>query len=74
MITLISKKDKIKIILRHADLSTIQRSLGKVNDSVAIGWIEKLYGKRKIGGRISMASSHAAVAPRFLHFGAIVVM
>ncbi|NNK94966.1 MAG: site-specific integrase [Desulfobacterales bacterium] len=33
-----------KVILRHADLSTTQRYLGKVNDSEAIRWIEKLYG------------------------------
>jgi integrase len=33
-----------KVILRHADLSTTQRYLGKVNDSEAIRWIENLYG------------------------------
>ena len=33
-----------KIILRHADLSTTQRYLGKVNDSEAIRWIDTLYG------------------------------
>jgi integrase/recombinase XerD len=33
-----------KVILRHADLSTTQRYLGKVNDSEAIRWIEILYG------------------------------
>jgi len=33
-----------KVILRHADLSTTQRYLGKVNDSEAIRWIETLYG------------------------------
>lgn len=33
-----------KVILRHADLSITQRSLGKVNDSEAIRWIETLYG------------------------------
>ena len=32
------------VILRHADLSTPQRCLGKVNDSEAIRWIETLYG------------------------------
>ncbi len=31
-----------KVILRHADLSTTQRYLGKVNDSEAIRWIETL--------------------------------
>ena len=33
-----------KIILRHANLSTTQRYLGKVSDSEAIRWIENLYG------------------------------
>lgn len=33
-----------KVILRHADLSTTQRYLGKVNDTEAIRWIENLYG------------------------------
>ncbi len=33
-----------KVILRHADLSTSQRYLGKVNDTEAIRWIETLYG------------------------------
>lgn len=33
-----------KIILRHADLSTPQRYLGKVNDSEAVRWIENLHG------------------------------
>ena len=33
-----------KIILRHADLSTTQRYLGKVSDHEAIRWIENLYG------------------------------
>ncbi|WP_458777774.1 hypothetical protein [Desulforhopalus sp. 52FAK] len=33
-----------KAILRHADLSTTQRHLGKVNDTEAIRWIETLYG------------------------------
>ena len=33
-----------KVILRHADLSTTQRYLGKVNDTEAIRWIEALYG------------------------------
>ena len=33
-----------KIILRHADLSTTQRYLGKVNDSEAVRWIESLHG------------------------------
>lgn len=33
-----------KVILRHTDLSTTQRYLGKVNDTEAIQWIETLYG------------------------------
>lgn len=33
-----------KVILRHADLSTTQRYLGRVNDAEAIRWIETLYG------------------------------
>lgn len=33
-----------KVILRHVDLSTTQRYLGKVNDTEAIRWIETLYG------------------------------
>lgn len=33
-----------KVILRHTDLSTTQRYLGKVNDVEAIRWIETLYG------------------------------
>jgi integrase len=34
-----------KIILRHADLSTTQRYLGKVSDTEAIRWVENLYGR-----------------------------
>jgi integrase/recombinase XerD len=34
-----------KVILRHANLSTTQRYLGKVSDLEAIRWIESLYGK-----------------------------
>ncbi len=33
-----------KIILRHSDLSTTQRYLGKIDDSEATRWIETLYG------------------------------
>ena len=33
-----------KVILRHSDLSTTQRYLGKVNDAEAIRWIENLHG------------------------------
>ena len=33
-----------KVILRHADLSTTQRYLGKVSDHEAIRWIESLHG------------------------------
>lgn len=32
-----------KVILRHANLSTTQRYLGKVSDSEAVRWIENLY-------------------------------
>ena len=32
-----------KVILRHANLSTTQVYLGKVDDKEAMGWIEKLY-------------------------------
>ena len=32
-----------KIILRHANLSTTQRYLGKVSDTEAIRWIENIY-------------------------------
>ena len=33
-----------KIILRHSNLSTTQRYLGKVSDLEAMRWIENLYG------------------------------
>lgn len=33
-----------KVILRHADLSTTQRYLGKVSDHEALRWIENLHG------------------------------
>jgi len=33
-----------KVILRHANLSTTQRYLGKVTDAEAMRWIENLYG------------------------------
>jgi integrase/recombinase XerD len=33
-----------KVILRHADLSTTQRYLGKVSDLEAIRWIDNLHG------------------------------
>jgi integrase len=33
-----------KIILRHANLATTQRYLGKVSDTEAMRWIETLYG------------------------------
>jgi len=32
-----------KVILRHANLSSIQRYLGKVSDVEAVKWIENLY-------------------------------
>jgi len=33
-----------KVILRHANLATTQRYLGKVSDAEAVRWIERLYG------------------------------
>jgi len=33
-----------KIILRHANLATTQRYLGKISDAEAIRWIDNLYG------------------------------
>ena len=33
-----------KVILRHTNLSTTQRYLGKVSETEAIKWIENLYG------------------------------
>jgi len=33
-----------KLILRHANLSTTQRYLGKISDIEAMRWIENLYG------------------------------
>jgi len=33
-----------KVILRHANLSTTQRHLGRVSDLEAMRWIENLYG------------------------------
>jgi integrase len=33
-----------KVILRHANLSTTQRYLGKVSDVEAVRWVENLYG------------------------------
>ena len=33
-----------KVILRHSNLSTTQRYLGKVSDTEAMRWIENLYG------------------------------
>ena len=33
-----------KVLLRHADLSTTQKYLGKVSDNEAIRWIESLHG------------------------------
>ncbi len=32
-----------KIILRHSNLSTTQRYLGKVSDTEAMHWIENIY-------------------------------
>jgi integrase len=33
----------IKVILRHSNLSTTQRYLGKITDTEAMRWIENLY-------------------------------
>jgi hypothetical protein len=33
-----------KVILRHANLSTTQRYLGKNSDTEATRWVENLYG------------------------------
>ena len=33
-----------KVVLRHANLSTTQRYLGKISDTEATRWIENLYG------------------------------
>ena len=33
-----------KVILRHTNLSTTQRYLGKVSETEAVKWIENLYG------------------------------
>jgi integrase len=32
-----------KVILRHSNLSTTQRYLGKITDTEAMRWIENLY-------------------------------
>ena len=32
-----------KVILRHANLSTTQKYLGKISDTEAMRWIENLY-------------------------------
>ena len=33
-----------KVILRHTNLSTTQRYLGRVSETEAVKWIESLYG------------------------------
>jgi len=33
-----------KVIMRHSNLSTTQRYLGKITDTEAMKWIENLYG------------------------------
>ena len=42
----LSKKSEIvsKVILRHANLSTTERYLGKISDVEAMKWIDNLYG------------------------------
>lgn len=37
------KPQMIKVILRHTNLSTTRRYLGKVTDTEAIRWIDNLY-------------------------------
>ena len=36
--------DRLKVILRHANLSTTQRYLGKISDLEAMKWIDNLHG------------------------------
>jgi site-specific recombinase XerD len=58
-----------KIILRHADLSTTQRYLGKVNDTEVIRLIETLYGLTGTnvdGGGISRSPRVVLVITSFL--------
>jgi len=52
-----------KVILRHSNLSTTQRYLGKITDTEAMKWIENLYG----GARSSRPKSTCG-AVGFLHF------
>jgi integrase len=33
-----------KVLLRHSNLSTTQRYLGKISDAEAIRWIDNLHG------------------------------
>jgi integrase len=33
-----------KLILRHSNLSTTEKYLGKISDTEAIRWIENIYG------------------------------
>ena len=40
---ILEKEIVSKVILRHANLSTTQRYLGKVSDTEAMRWIENLY-------------------------------
>ncbi len=44
---------------RHADLSTTQRYLGKVNGTEAIRWIETLYGESHAVNMTTASSSGA---------------
>ena len=39
-----SHRNFSKVILRHSNLSTTQRYLGKITDTEAMKWIENLYG------------------------------
>ena len=45
-----------KVILRHSNLSTTQRYLGKISDSEATRWIENLYGSKRLMGKGALAT------------------
>jgi len=43
-VVFIPQKVADRLILRHSNLSTTQRYLGKVSEPEALRWIESLYG------------------------------
>jgi integrase/recombinase XerD len=43
-----------QIILRHANLATTQRYLGKVRDAEAKRWMEQLYGQNMIKNEVNL--------------------